>query len=323
MAIFHPNVFLSIGLTIIIIIIYKLVYNVCSLHKVIVFKKIVNPLRFIFCGLYFARARLEGKVAIITGGESGIGEATTRLFVENGALVIIGDVQDDLGTQLAKELGDHVAVYRHCDVTIESDMEGLVTQALTKWGKLDIMYSNAGIIGNFTGGMQNLNIANFDKVMNVNIRGMVLAVKHASRVMIDTKTRGSIICTGSMSSVTCTITPIEYTISKHALLGLMKGAASDLGKFGIRVNCISPSVLITPLSLKWYRDIPGNNSIPEHEVQDFVNSTNVLSGHTFSALDVAQAALYLASDDAAFVSGHNLLVDGGITVTDRTYQQAK
>ena len=265
--------------------------------------------------------RLEGKVAIITGGASGIGEATARLFVENGALVVIGDVQDDLGTHLANELGGHVAVYKHCDVTMESDMEGLVTQAMAKWGKLDIMFSNAGIHTSFKGGMQNVDITNFDNVMNVNLRGMVLAVKHASKVMIETKTRGVIICTSSMASVTASVAPIEYTISKHALLGLMKGAASDLGKYGIRVNCVSPSAVITPASMKLLRDLTGKHSVSEHEVQAFVDSTNVLVGHTFSTSDVAKAVLYLASDDAAFVNGHNLVIDGGITIKDRTYQE--
>ena len=250
-------------------------------------------------------------MCVITGGASGIGEATARLFVENGALVVIGDVQDDLGTHLAEELGHQVAIYKHCDVTLESDMEGLVTQALKKWGKLDIMYSNAGIVGNATGGMQKLDITNFDNVMNVNVRGMVLAVKHASKVMI---------CTASMASVTSSVAPIEYTISKHALLGLMKGAASDLGKYGIRVNCVSPSVVITPVSMKLFRDLTGKHSVSDHEAQEFVNSRNVLVGHTFSTSDVAQAVLYLSSDEAAFVSGHNLIIDGGITITDRTYQ---
>ena len=142
--------------------------------------------------MLFIWVRLEGKVAIITGGASGIGEATVRLFVENGAFVVIGDVQDDLGTRLVEELGHHVAMYKHCDVTLESDMEELVTQTLKKWGKLDIMYSNAGIVGNVTGGMQNMDITNFDNVMNVNVRAMVLAVKHASKVMVETQTRGAI-----------------------------------------------------------------------------------------------------------------------------------
>ena len=102
----------------------------------------------------------------------------------------------------------------------------------------------------------------------------------------------------------------------------MKGAASDLGKYGIRVNCVSPSIVITPVSMKLYRDLTGKKSILEHEVQEFVNSTNILVGHIFSTSDVAQATLYLASDEAAFVSGHNLIIDGGNTITDRTYQQA-
>ena len=152
-----------------------------------------------------------------------------------------------------------------------------------------------------------------DHVMNVNVRGMALALKNASRAMIDSKTRGVIICTASTSSVVGGTTHIEYTTSKHAVLGLMRAATSNLGKYGIRVNCVSPSTLVTPLCLNYFCDDSGGYSLQPHVVQDFVNSLNVLVGHTFSTSDVAKAVLYLASDDAAFVNGHNLVIDGGIT----------
>ena len=272
-----------------------------------------------FSRVFFVYSRLEGKVAIITGGASGIGEATARLFVENGAFVVIGDIQDDLGNQLAHDLGSQVAIYKHCDVTIESDMEELVALALSKWGKLDIMYSNAGIVGKIDklDEMQCLNMENFDHVMNVNVRGMALALKNASRAMIDSKTRGVIICTASTSSVVGGTTHIEYTTSKHAVLGLMRAATSNLGKYGIRVNCVSPSVVVTPLSLNFFKEVTGNHANPEHEIKVYNDSTNVLCGHTLLPIDIAQAVLYLASDDAAFVSGLNLIVDGGITATYR------
>ena len=222
-----------------------------------------------FSRVFFVYSRLEGKVAIITGGASGIGEATARLFVENGAFVVIGDIQDDLGNQLAHDLGSQVAIYKHCDVTIESDMEELVALALSKWGKLDIMYSNVGTIGDVgkSNEMQDLDMENFAHVMNVNVHGMALALKYASRVMIDLKTKGVIICTASTSGVIGGTTPIEYTTSKHAVVGLMRAATGNLGKYGIRVNCISPSLVATPSSLKFFEELTENHSNPEQRLK--------------------------------------------------------
>ena len=174
-----------------------------------------------------------------------------------------------MGNQLAHDLGSQVAIYKHCDVTIESDMEELVALALSKWGKLDIMYSNAGIVGKIDklDEMQCLNMENFDHVMNVNVRGMALALKNASRAMIDSKTRGVIICTASTSGVIGGTTPIEYTTSKHAVVGLMRAATGNLGKYGIRVNCISPSLVATPSSLKFFEELTENHSNPEQRLK--------------------------------------------------------
>ena len=241
--------------------------------------------------------------------------------MENGALVVIADIQDRLGEQLAHDLGTDVALYKHCDVTIESDMEELVALTLTKWKKLDIMFSNAGIVGRASDckSMQELNMGNFDMVMKVNVRGMALAVKHASRAMIDAKTKGVIICTASIASVTGGATPIEYATSKHAVLGLMRSATADLGKYGIRVNCISPSVVMTPLLLNFFGELSGDQVAAEHAVEAYNDSINVLRGHTLWPIDIARSVLYLASDEAAFVSGLNLVVDGGITSTTQGF----
>ena len=243
--------------------------------------------------------------------------------MENGAFVVIADVQDQLGEQLAHDLGTHAALYKHCDVTIESDMEELVALTLTKWKKLDIMFSNAGIAGRASDckSMQELNMGNFDMVMKVNVRGMALAVKHASRAMSDAKTKGVIICTASIASVTGgpTPIPIEYATSKHAVLGLMRSATADLGKYDIRVNCITPSVVMTPLLLNFFGELSGDHIAPEHAVEVYNDSINVLRGHTLWPIDIARSVLYLASDEAAFVSGLNLVVDGGITSTTQGF----
>jgi NAD(P)-dependent dehydrogenase (short-subunit alcohol dehydrogenase family) len=164
--------------------------------------------------------------------------------------------------------------------------------------------------------VQELDMGNFDATMRVNARGMALAVKHASQAMIGAGTRGSIVCTSSIGGVVGGATPVEYAASKHAVVGLARCAAAELGKHGIRVNCVSPAAVATPLTLRFFGEVYGNATSPEADLERYNDSVNVLRGHTLSAADVARAALFLASDDdSAFVSGHNLVVDGAITTT--------
>ncbi|KAI5077346.1 hypothetical protein GOP47_0007170 [Adiantum capillus-veneris] len=266
--------------------------------------------------------RLEGKVAIITGGASGIGEASVRLFVQNGASVVIADVQDEKGLELAKELCSDTVVYKRCDVTQESDVEALVDFAIKKWGKLDIMFNNAGILGkSLTKEVSTMDMDDFDHVMLVNTRGMVLGVKHASKAMLQTKTKGSIICTSSIASISGGLATTAYTISKHAVLGLIRAASSDLGRYGIRVNCISPAGVVTPLVVEFLQKVTSNPSLTPAQAQDACDETSCFVGHSLSALDIAHAALYLASDNAAFVSGLNLVVDGGFTASHQGFKK--
>jgi NAD(P)-dependent dehydrogenase (short-subunit alcohol dehydrogenase family) len=202
-------------------------------------------------------------------------------------------------------------------------MEELVAFTLGRWKKLDVMFSNAGMVGKVAvvREVQDLDMANFDETMKVNARGMALAMKHASKAMIDTGGGGSIVCTSSIAGVVGGATPIEYTASKHAVVGLMRSAAAELGKRGIRVNCVSPAAVVTPLALRFFGDAFGNPTRPEAEIERYNDAVNVLRGHTLLAVDVARAVLFLASDDSAFVSGHNLVVDGAITTTIRGLDQ--
>jgi NAD(P)-dependent dehydrogenase (short-subunit alcohol dehydrogenase family) len=272
--------------------------------------------------------RLQGKVAIITGGASGIGEATARLFVENGARVMIADIQDDLGGGLASDLGP-AAAYKRCDVSVEADVVELVAHTTGKWGKLDIMFSNAGVTSEHGegNGIRSLDMARFDRVMGVNARGTALALKHASNAMIiggnsepkkekEKMGGGSIVCTASIAGSRGGASQVQYTASKHAVLGLVRAAAAELGPLGIRVNSVSPSLVATPMTLKFFRELAAARlSAAERELELYNESMNVLRGHTLRPIDVARAVLFLASDDAAFVTGHDLVVDGGITAT--------
>ncbi|KAI5077348.1 hypothetical protein GOP47_0007172 [Adiantum capillus-veneris] len=271
------------------------------------------------CDMANSSNRLEGKVAIITGGASGIGEASVRLFVDNGARVIIADVQVEKGTSLASELGKHVAIFKHCDVTLETDVEALVAFAIEQWGKLDIMFNNAGILGKtVVEDVQGLNMQDLRRVLEVNVHGMALGMKYASRAMVDKGTKGVILCTASVASVLGGLAPIPYTVSKHAILGLVRAASSDLGKHGIRVNCISPSGVVTPLLMDYFHDGFGDPNYTPKQAQNFVDTHANLTGHSLSPMDIARAALYLASEDGAFVSGLNLIIDGGFSASNHS-----
>ncbi|XP_071917195.1 secoisolariciresinol dehydrogenase-like [Coffea arabica] len=196
--------------------------------------------------------RLEGKVAIITDGASGIGESTTRLFVHHGAKVIIADIQDELGRALCEDLGCKEAVsYVHCDVSNESDVQNAVETAIAKHGKLDIMFSNAGIIDN----CKNISDVGYDdymRVFNVNVFGAFMCAKHAAKVMIPAK-KGSIIFTSS--AVTAGDVTHVYATTKKALLGLSESLCMELGQHGIRVNCVSPFALPTPLLTREFGNV--------------------------------------------------------------------
>lgn len=248
------------------------------------------------------RLQLEGKVAIITGGASGIGAATTKLFVQNGAKVIVADVQDKRGQSLCKGLGtDDTVFYVHCDVTSDSDVKNAVDTAVSKYGKLDIMYNNAGILGDLGLTIQSSNSETFKKVFEVNVYGAFLGAKHAARVMLPAKS-GVILFTASIATVVAGEGPHGYATSKHALVGLMRNLNAELWPQGIRVNCISPGAVLTPLvnnSLKI------GTAVTEKLLGAVMSKGMVL----LEPEEVARAAVYLSSDDSKSVSGLNFVVD--------------
>ena len=250
-------------------------------------------------------------MALITGGASGIGKCTAEAFIQHGAKVVIADIQDELGHSVTEDLGKTNASYVHCDVTDESQVKAAVDKTVTTHGKLDIMFNNAGIVDNYKPRIMDNEKADFERVLSINVTGVFLSMKHAARVMVPAKS-GSIISTASVSSVVGAAATHAYCCSKHAVSGLTRNAAIELGQFGIRVNCLSPYALATPLATNFL-------NVNAEELETAMAATANLKGVTLKAEDVANAALYLASDESRYVSGHNLFIDGGFTAANPSF----
>ncbi|KAK9938217.1 hypothetical protein M0R45_014970 [Rubus argutus] len=249
--------------------------------------------------------KLHGKVAIVTGAASGIGEVTARHFADHGALaVVIADVQDVKGREVAASIGSDRCTYIHCDVTDEEQVKSLVDSTVQLYGRLDVMFSNAGI-GSASGQtVLELDLSGFDKVMAVNARGMAACVKYAARAMVEKGVRGSIVCTASFLAQFGTEGQTDYTMSKHAVLGLVRCASMQLSTRGVRVNCVSPGLVATPLVSKSLK-------VGAEELRAMMEAVYPGSTGPLTEKHVADAVVFLASEDSEFISGHNLVVDGG------------
>jgi NAD(P)-dependent dehydrogenase (short-subunit alcohol dehydrogenase family) len=249
--------------------------------------------------------RLSGKTAVITGAASGIGEGTARRFIEEGAQVVIADLQEDKGLALAKELGES-ACFSFCDVTVEDQVAAAVDKAVSEFGKLDCMVNNAGIVG-AVGPIKDTSLEVWDRTINILLRGVFLGSKHAARVMMPQES-GVILSIASTAGVIGGLGPHVYTAAKHGVVGLTKSVSSELCKYGIRVNCVAPGNTATAMTA----DMVAQDHQNIDAVTKAIAESSML-GISGEPSDIANALLYLASDEARYVTGHTLVVDAGQT----------
>ncbi len=249
--------------------------------------------------------KLDGKIAVITGAASGIGESTARLFAAEGARVVIADIQDERGEALAAELRG-AALYQHTDVAREDDVRAAVARAVSEYGRIDCMYNNAGFIGT-VGPVEDIPVDEYDRTMAVLLRSVFLGMKFAAPAM-KSQGAGSIVSTASVAGLMAGEGPHIYGTAKAAIIHLTKSVALELGPDGVRVNCICPGATLTPLVLQGIPDTPQAEDAVKAAFAKFQPIPR--SGMPD---DIARAALWLASDDSTFVTGQAIAVDGGLT----------
>jgi NAD(P)-dependent dehydrogenase (short-subunit alcohol dehydrogenase family) len=247
--------------------------------------------------------RIEGKVAAITGGASGIGAGTVRRFVEEGAKVLIADLDEEKGHALAAELGGGAAFLR-TDVSKEADVAAMIAETTDRFGRIDVLFNNAGF-GGALGPIESTSLDDYDLTMDVLLKSVFLGMKHVAPVM-KAQQSGSIISTASVAGIRVGYAPHLYSVAKCAVIHLTKTVALELGEHSIRVNAICPGFIATPLAA-------GRPDATESQIDQLraAGAASQVLGRVGEPRDIANMALFLASDDSEWVTGREFVVDGG------------
>ncbi len=261
-------------------------------------------------------SKLEGKVAVITGGASGMGKATVQKFVGEGARVVIADMQTDKGQALAAELGDDT-VFIETDVCDEAQIRAMMALAKDRYGRLDCLFNNAGF-GGVGGDIADTDMGEpYQRTVDAMLKGVVMGMKYAAPIMKE-QGSGAIISTASVAGVMAGYGPHVYTAVKSAVINLTRSVAQELGQSNIRVNAICPGGIATPIFA---------GSLARGGNEDYGEAVKPLLQYiqpiprAGEPQDIANAACFLASDEASFINGHALVVDGGLTAGNWTHPE--
>lgn len=254
--------------------------------------------------------QLTDKVAVVTGGSTGIGRATVEKFVEEGAAVVVGDINDALGMRV-QEINPKRILYVHADVSDDGAVAALVQAAVKRFGRLDVMFNNAGANGDLSP-LLDLTASGFDSSFILLARSVLSGHRYAARQFLAQGTPGSIISTSSAAGLQGGWSGVAYTAAKHAIIGIVRQAAVELGKFHIRSNAICPGFTMTERVAYAFGS-------PEGRAPEFLDLIRARLapaqplGRVGMPSDIAGAAVFLASDASSFISGIALPVDGGAT----------
>lgn len=254
--------------------------------------------------------RLHGRTAIVTGAASGIGAATARRLIAEGANVLLTDIQDEVGGDLAVQLGDRAA-FRHCNVVAEEQVSAAIDEAMQRWGRLDILHNNAGF-GGVSGPLETTTASDWSNTIDVLLTSVFYGTKHATPVMREGG-GGSIINTASVCGLTAGIGSHVYTVAKHGVVGLTKSSALELAEYGIRVNAVCPGYIATGLAAGRSRSEVDDAEMAERleRARQWGNNAQPID-RMGEGDDIAAAVAWLASDDSEWVTGTTQVVDGGL-----------
>jgi NAD(P)-dependent dehydrogenase (short-subunit alcohol dehydrogenase family) len=251
--------------------------------------------------------RFEGMVAVVTGAGGGLGRASALRLASEGAHIVVVDINAETAAEVASTLPTE-SISVQCDVSSEKDVERYMSEALKKFKKIDLYHLNAGIFGSFET-LPNISVDDFDRVMNVNIRGQFLGLRSAFRQYAAQKSTGAIVVTASIASLTGSADLLPYVTSKHGVVGLIHGCAMYGGPIGIRVNGVAPGIVPTDLFAAAASNSGGKNDMERRA------STTPLR-RAGSPEEIAGVVAFLLSDDSSYMTGQVVSADGGATIVN-------